>query len=66
MKSLNKARKENQGKNLKNFEVMDGIYQRMRHKTKDNIIKLDPILKQKTEELYYERKADLYSLMKEK
>jgi len=45
---------------------MDGIYQRMRHKTKDNIIKLDPILKQKTEELYYERKADLYSLMKEK
>lgn len=65
MKSLNKARLENQGKNLKNFEVMDLIYQKVRHKTKDSIVKLDPILKSHTSELYYKRKADVYSLLKD-
>ena len=45
---------------------MDNIYQRVRHKTKDSIVKLEGILRPKAEELYYEKKADLYSLMKEK
>ncbi len=66
MKSLNKARKENQGKNLMHFEVMDGIFSRVRHKTKDSILKVDNILKSKPEELYYEKKLDLYTLLKEK
>ena len=30
LKSLNKARQENEGKEIKNFEVMDNIYHKVR------------------------------------
>lgn len=45
MKSLNKARKENEGKDLKNFEAMDNIYHRVRHKTNDGLAKLEAMMK---------------------
>jgi len=45
---------------------MDNIYQRVRHKTSDGLLKVENILKEKASELFYEKRADLYSLMKEK
>lgn len=66
MKSLNKARQENEGKDLKNFEVMDSIYQRVRNKTNDSLCKLDEMLHSQAKELYYEKKADVYQLLKDK
>jgi hypothetical protein len=45
LKSLNKVRQENEGRILKNFEAMDTIYQRMRKRTNDGIIKLEPTMK---------------------
>ncbi len=44
---------------------MDLIYHKVRNKTKDSIVKLEPILKSHTSELYYHRKADVYSLLKD-
>ena len=66
IKSLNKARLENEGKLLKSFEVMDNIYQRVRHRTNDSIHKLDKELKQNARQLYYEKKTDLYTMLKDK
>jgi hypothetical protein len=45
---------------------MDNIFQRVRHRTNDGIIKLDKELKTNARQLYYEKKTDLYSMMKEK
>lgn len=66
LKSLNKARQDNDGKELKHFEVMDTIYQRVRNKTNDGLLKIEPIIKNQAHALYYEKKADLYTLLKEK
>lgn len=38
----------------------------MRNKTNDGIVRLDRELKTNARQLYYEKKADLYSMMKEK
>eukprot|EP00347_Sterkiella_histriomuscorum_P021422 403334032 len=65
MKSLNKARQENLGKDLKSFEVMDSIYQRVRNKTNDSLIKVDGLLHSQARQLYYEKKADIYQLLKD-
>lgn len=46
MKSLKKVREENKGKIVRNYEVMDNIYQRVRNKTNDGIIKLEPLMKE--------------------
>ncbi|CDW81687.1 UNKNOWN [Stylonychia lemnae] len=66
MMSLNKARQELIGKDLKNFEVMDGIYQKVRNKTNENLHKLDGMLHIQAKELYYDKKADIYQLLKDK
>ena len=51
---------------MKSFEVMDNIYQRVRHRTNDGIHKLDKELKKNARQLYYEKKTDLYSMLKDK
>ena len=66
IKSLNKARQENHGKIVKNYEVMDLIYQRVRNKTNEGLKKLEPLMKKQVHSLYYQKKADMYLLMKEK
>ena len=48
------------------FEVMDNIYQRVRHRTNDGIQKLDKELKNNARELYYDKKSDLYTMLKQK
>ena len=63
---MNKARQENEGKTLMSFEVMDNIYQRVRHRTNDGIQKLDKELKNNARELYYDKKSDLYTMLKQK
>jgi hypothetical protein len=55
-----------EGKIVKSFEVMDNIFNKVRHKTNDGIIKLDKELKTNARQLYYEKKADLYTMLKEK
>lgn len=45
MKSLNKVRLEQEGKILKNFEAMDLIYHRVRNRTNEGLLKLEPLLK---------------------
>lgn len=45
---------------------MDNIYQRVRYRTNDGITKLDKELRRDAKQLYYEKKSDLYSMMKEK
>lgn len=45
MKSLNKARQEMQGRVVRNYEVMDNIYHKVKNKTNDGIIKLEAMMK---------------------
>lgn len=66
LKSLNKARKENEGKQLKSFEVMDNIYHKVRHRTNDGLAKIESLMKQHAHALYFDKKTELYTLMKEK
>jgi urease gamma subunit len=65
-KSLNKARQENEGVELKHFEAMDLIYSRVRNRTNDGLTKLESLMKPQAHALYYDKKAELYSLLQEK
>jgi hypothetical protein len=51
---------------LRNFEAMDHIYDHMRQKTEDNLLRLEPLIKRQLNSLYYERKVSLYMLTKER
>lgn len=51
---------------MRNFEAMDQIYQRVRNRTNDGLTKLEPLMKKQAYPLYYEKKPNLYTLMKEK
>jgi hypothetical protein len=65
LKSLNKVRQENEGRILMNFEAMDIIYQRMRKRTNEGLTKLEPSMKKQANSLFYDKKADIYTLLKE-
>lgn len=45
---------------------MDNIYQRVRNRTSDGLIKLEKEMRGNARELYYQKKTDLYSMMKDK
>ena len=66
MKSLNRAWLESEGKIIKNFEAMDKIYKKVRNRTNEGIIKLEAYIKPQVHSLFYDKKADIYTLMKEK
>lgn len=51
------------GKVIRNFEVLDNIYHRAKNKTNDGLSKLESIMKTQCNNLYYQKKSDLYSLM---
>ena len=65
MKSLKKAREENLGKKLRSFEATDSIFHRIRSKTHEGIEKIEDYARSRAPSLYYERKAELYMLVKE-
>ncbi len=45
---------------------MDSIYHKVRSKTNEGLVKIDDILKKQAHNLYFEWKADLHVLLKEK
>lgn len=55
-----------QGKVIRNYEVLDNIYHKVKNKTNDGINKLENFMKTQANHLYYQKKADLYSLMQMK
>jgi hypothetical protein len=64
-KMLKKARLEG-APPLRNFEAMDHIHERMRNRTEEGLTKLEPIIRKNLHSLYYDKKANLYSLTQEK
>lgn len=51
---------------LRNFEAMDHIHERMRMRADEGLTKLEPLIKKQLHSLYFERKANLYTLTQEK
>ena len=62
---LKKARAEG-APPLRNFEAMDHIHERMRNRAEEGLTKLEPIIRKQLHSLYYDKKANLYTLTQEK
>ncbi len=60
------AKKGNEGPKLREFEAIDLIHENLRKKTEDGLDKCEPLIKKQLHSLYYDRKANLYILNKEK
>lgn len=63
---LKEAREHESGPPLRNFEAMDHIHERMRTRAEEGLTKLEPLIKKQLHALYFDKKANLYTLTQEK
>ena len=58
--------KKNVGPQLREFEAIDLIHERLRGKLDEGLVRLEPLIKKQLHSLYYDRKVNVYQLMQEK